>query len=204
VKEQKPHLFSKIDTISSKLSDRFNDSILAEKFSEVTSNLDQKQKNNVTIGLSYLFGVTPFLMLFFLLMINNHIKSKNSLFQNLESKITDIEKLNKEVRRASSSLPRHQDFSSKNKAKSYFSNALREFNLPSTAITINKIEESFVGDLKKVYLDLSFNKLGQQELSKLIKTIKMKAKATIKKLNIRTDKSTKLALGIIELELVTK
>jgi hypothetical protein len=198
------NLFTKVDQFTDGLSSRFDESSLSQRYESFSSRFDQKQKNKITLTLSYFFSITPFIVLFILIFINSHIKNKNNLFLNLEKKIGKIEKLEKEIKKVSSSFTKHKDFSSKTKAKSFFNNTMREFNLPSTSITINKIEESFVGDLKKIYLEVGFNKLGQQEISKLIKIIKNKIKGSIKKISIRTEKSTRLALGFIHLEFITK
>ena len=60
------------------------------------------------------------------------------------------------------------------------------------------------GDLKQIYIELNFNQLGKEELSKLIKTIKNRLKARITNISIRSDKASKLAIGLIHMEFITK
>tara|TARA_B100000925_G_scaffold291760_1_gene281240 strand:- start:6033 stop:6647 length:615 start_codon:yes stop_codon:yes gene_type:complete len=198
------NLFTKIDNFTNNLSEKFSESIISERYEELVVALDQKQKNKITLCLSYLFSITPFAILVILLFVNSHIRNNNELLQSLEGQIGQIEKLQVELKKISSKLIGHKSFSSKSKAKSFFKNSLREYNLPDTSINVTKLEEGFVGDLKKIYIELSFSKLGSQELNKLIKIIKNNVKASITKINIRSDKTSRLALGFIHLEFVAK
>ena len=94
--------------------------------------------------------------------------------------------------------------SSTGKANSFFHSLLRGGKLPPTAVSVSDIKESFAGQLKKISLNLNFNKLGSKELSDLIKGIQRKPGARIIELNIRSDQSSRLALGTMKMEIVTK
>lgn len=202
--DNKKTFFFKVDQFTDNFATRLSDSSLSDTYDDISSGLDQKQKNNITILLSYSLTISPFILLILITLINSSIQNKNSLFISLEKQIDQIEKLQKQVTKFTSSFSRHSNFSSKNKAGTYFKNVLREFNLPNNAVSINKIDESFIGDLKQIYIELNFNQLGKEELSKLIKTIKNKLKAKITNISIRSDKASKLAIGLIHMEFITK
>lgn len=196
--------FVKLEHWAEKFSEKISDSPLADLLSDKTTSLDQKVKTNLTYLFSYGLALGPILFVFFVVLINQNIRAKNSRHVNLEKQIKSVESYQKNLDGLKSKLISSTKFSSTGKANSFFHSLLRGGKLPSAAISVSDIQESFAGQLKKISLNLNFNKLGSKELSDLIKGIQRKPGAKIIELNIRSDQSSRLALGTMKMEIVTK
>lgn len=196
--------FVKLEGWAEKFAEKISDSTLADFFSDRTSSLDQRIKTNLTYLFSYSLALAPLLFVLIITLVNQSIKTNNSRHVNLEKQIKEIESNQKKLDSFKSKLMNATKFSSATKASSFFQSLMRGGKLPSTAFNVSEIQESFTGQLKKISLTLNFNKLGSRELSQLIKGIQRKTGTRITELNIRSEQTSKLALGTMKLEIVTK
>ena len=89
--------FVKLEHWAEKFSEKISDSPLADLLSDKTTSLDQKVKTNLT----YLFFLRScsrsYTICFFVVLINQNIRAKNSRHVNLEKQIKSVESYQKNL-----------------------------------------------------------------------------------------------------------